>query len=506
MKRPSGWIAVLPPLLAMAVAGNISCRGRADGPELRPNILLFLADDHGQWAAGPYGGHGFDTPTLDRLSETGLLLANATSPSPVCSPARTSLLTGRLPSQHGVHDFLSERPAYDRGWLDGEVLLPELLQGAGYRTALIGKWHCTATSHQPFRGFDRWLSYDVRPDGWRNQYRKEGPVHLSDQGRPVTVEGYQLEHLGAAAREFIESGDGTRPFFLLFAPTDTHGPYRGNPEGLVVRYRQVPFTGVPRQESSALPAANAASVAPLDLTEVLAQYAAAVTRQDAELGRMLELLAARGELDDTLVVYTSDHGLMVGHHGLIGKSNATLPQNLYEDSIRVPMVLAWPRGLPQGGRVLDLPFDHLDLFRTILDAARVELGEDLERHIESPGQSLLAKLADADVGWRRFRYSEHGNARSISDGHLKLVCRYPPRDPRFGDELYDLEHDPRETVNRIDDPEDQSAGDELRRALQDHFRRYEVAGKRGVDALEQPPMNGVEPWRRTVGGPASRPE
>ena len=481
--------------LVVALVGCAACGGRTEEPQPRPNILLFLADDHGQWAAGPYGSRDIETPTLDRLADSGLVMANATSPSPVCSPARTSLLTGRLPSQHGIHDFLSEQPAFDRGWLDDEVLLPELLQEAGYRTALIGKWHSTATSHQVFRGFDRWLSYDVRPEGWRNQYLKRGPIHLSDQGTPITADGFQLEYLAAAARDFIEGGNPPQPFFLLFAPTDTHGPFAGNPEEVVERYRAAPFADIPRSETSHLPAANAASVPPEDLTEVLAQYAAAVTRQDTELGRLIELLAARGELENTLVIYTSDHGLMVGHHGLLGKANATLPQNLYEDSIRVPMILSWLQGVPETGITLDLPFDHLDLFQTILDAAGVELSEDLERRIDSPGKSLLPKLSDPGAEWRPFRFSEHGNARSVSVGRYKLVRRYPPLDPRFGDELYELETDPRETTNLVDDPEYQSILKVLRQAIDDHFSRYEVAGRSGIEALDQPPCNGAEPWR-----------
>ena len=187
-----------------------------------PDIVLFLADDHGQWAAGPYGNDEVETPTLDSLAASGLLMANATSPSPVCSPARASLMTGRMASQHGVHDFLAERPDSEFDWLDDEVLLPELLQRAGYRTALIGKWHLSATSFEPAKGFDRWLSYDQGPEDWPNQYLHHGTVHLSDQGSAISVDGFQLEHLGRAAREFIASGDPEQPYFLVFAPTDTH--------------------------------------------------------------------------------------------------------------------------------------------------------------------------------------------------------------------------------------------------------------------------------------------
>ena len=461
-----------------------------------PNIVLFLADDHGQWASGPYGNEEVETPALDSLAASGVLMANATSPSPVCSPARTSLMTGRLPSQHGIHDFLAERPNSEYDWLDDEMLLSELLQQAGYRTALIGKWHCSATSLEPARGFDRWLSYDQGPEDWPNQYLHHGTVHLSDQGSPISVDGFQLEHLGLAARDFITSGDPKQPYFLLFAPTDTHSPFTGHPEGWVESYRNEDLKDVPAGETSAFPAANAASVAPEDFSEILAQYYAAVSHQDTELARILDLLDARSELDHTLVIYTSDHGLMVGHHGLLGKSNATLPQNLYEESIRVPMILSWPGGFPEAGVTLQLPFDHLDLFQTVLDAAGIELPEDLRRRIDSPGRSLLPKLRDPETQWRQNRFTEHGNARQINDGRYKLVRRYPPLDPEFGDELYDLEADPRETVNLVDDPDYREVGAKLSAALDRHFERYEVPEHSGRTVMDQPPCNGMEPWRR----------
>jgi len=461
-----------------------------------PDIILFLADDHGQWASGPYGNQEVETPTLDSLAASGLLMADATSPAPVCSPARISLMTGRMPSQHGVHDFLSESPDFDHDWIEGEILLPELLKQAGYRTALIGKWHGSATSFVPARGFDRWLSYDQGPEDWPNQYLHRGTVHLSDQGSAVSVEGFQLEHLGQAAREFIASGDPEQPYFLIFAPTDTHEPITGHPEDLVAKYRSAGLDQVPAGESSPFPAAYPAAVAPKDFSETLAQYYAAVSHQDAELAKILDLVETRGRLNNTLVIYTSDHGMMVGHHGLIGKSNATIPQNLYEESIRVPMILSWPGGFPEAGITLDLPFDHLDLFQTILDAAGVELSEDVRRSIDSPGRSLLPRLRDPETEWRRYRFTEHGNARQINDGRYKLIRRYPPLDPAFGDELYDLETDPRETTNLVDSTGYQEVRAELSAALDEHFKRYEVPEYSGRTVMDQPPCNGMEPWRK----------
>lgn len=465
-------------------------------PTRPPDIILFLADDHGQWAAGPYGNEEVETPTLDTLAATGLVMANATSPSPVCSPARISLMTGRLPSQHGVHDFLAERPDASYDWIDDEVLLPELLQDAGYRTALIGKWHGSATSFVPAQGFDRWLSYDQGPKDWPNQYLHSGTVHFSDQGTAVSADGFQLEYLGREAREFIESGDPEQPFFLVFAPTDTHEPITGHPEGWIERYRSADLGAVPVGETSPLDPAYGHAVAPADIGEILAQYYAAVSHQDEELAKILELIEARGTIDRTLVIYTSDHGMMIGHHGLIGKSNATIPQNLYEESIRVPMILSWPDGDIEAGSTLDLPFDHLDLFQTILEAATIELSPELRAEIDGPGQSLWAHLDDPAAGWRQYRFTEHGNARQISDGRHKLVKRYPPFDPRFGDEFYDLEVDPRETTNLINDGTYQNVRAELNAALDEHFERYEVPEYSGRTVMDQPPCNGMEPWRK----------
>ncbi len=461
-----------------------------------PDILLFMADDHGQWAAGPYGNTDVATPTLDTLAGLGVLMANATTPSPVCSPARTSLMTGRLPSQHGVHDFLSESPDFATDWLEGEVLLPELLQEAGYRTALIGKWHLSATSLEPSRGFDRWVSYDQGPADWPNQYLHHGEVYLSDQGAPISVDGFQIERLGEFARDFISSGDPEQPFFLVFTPTDTHEPITGHPEEWVEKYRTMDLAPPSEGGSPSLPAAYPAAVAPQDIGETLAQYYAAVSHQDEELAKILEVLEQRGTLDNTLVIYTSDHGMMIGHHGLIGKSNATIPQNLYEESIRIPMVLVWPLGIAETGVVLDLPFDLLDLFATVLDAAGVELDDELRQQINSPGQSLFALLEAPETPWRRYRFTEHGNARQITDGRHKLVRRYPPIDPRFGDELYDLETDPHETANVVDSAEYRETVEALGAALDRHFESFEVPEHSGRTVMEQPPNNSMEPWRK----------
>jgi len=468
----------------------------APAPEpTRPNILLVVTDDQGHWACGPCGNTELQTPTMDFLAESGTWFANASSPSPVCSPARASLLTGRLPSQHGIHDFLSETGTNDRDWLADEILLPELLNEGGYFTSLVGKWHLSGSGVPPDGMFDRWLSFDVVAEGWRNQYLHRGRVHLLDNGEPLTIEGSQTAELARRAIELVEYGLPDQPFFLIFAPTDTHAPFEGHPEGWVERYRRIDFVDIPRDESSTLPANNVESRFPDDPTEMLAQYYAAVSAQDDWLGQVLGALDAAGDLDNTLVIVTSDHGHMNGHHGLVGKANATLPQNLYDEVVRVPLVMRWPGEIPSGERSNHF-VDHMDLFMTILDAAGIELDETTRHRISSPGRSVLPVLADPASKWRKYRFAEHGNARMVADERWKLVRRYPPLDPRFGDDLYDLQTDPRETTNLAEDPSFAGEQARLSDALDAHFARYEEPEKSGKRIMEQPAANGREPWTR----------
>jgi len=484
------WVVVV-----LVVATSAGCVRSPFQEPTRPNILLIVADDLGHWACGPCGSAEIETPTMDLLAATGVWFANASSPSPVCSPARASLLTGRLPSQHGIHDFLSETGADERDWLAGEILLPELLREAGYFTSLVGKWHLSGSGRPPEGVFDRWLSYDVAAEGWQNQYRHRGRVHLLDNGEPVTVDGFQTAELTRSAIEIIEHRPADQPFFLLFAPTETHAPFEGHPDEWVDRYRSASFADIPRGESSALPPNGAASLLPDDPTEMLAQYYAAVSAQDAWIGELLTALDDAGLVDDTLVIVTSDHGHMNGQHGLVGKANATLPQNLYDEVVRVPLVVRWPARLP-GGVTTELFVDHLDLFATMLDAAGIELDDDTRARIESPGRSLLLAFDGSAAEWRRFRFAEHGNARMVADRRWKLVRRTEPLDPRFGDELYDLEADPRETDNLIDDRGYLYRRLKLEENLDAYFAGYEDPEKSGTRIMEQPPANGREPWTR----------
>jgi choline-sulfatase len=456
----------------------------------RPNIVVFLTDDHGQWAARCYENTELITPNMDYLATSGVKMNQAYTPSPVCSPARACLYTGRLPSQHGIHDWLREHDLEnEHPGLTGEVTIAELLQQEGYYTGLVGKWHC-GRGCEPKPGFDRWFSYQV------NQYPHFGAIRFSDQGKPIEQQGHQTPFLTDQAISFLRQRPKDKPFLLFVNYVNTHSPHSGQPERWVSAYRKCSFRDIPDEGPSKAHGRPCPpwAYAVTNHREELAQYYAAVSFIDEQIGRVLDELEGMGALENTLVVYTSDHGHMTGRHGLHSKGNATVPQNFIDDSILVPCLLFWKKGLPTGA-VRNEPVDHCDLFRTLLDAAGVAT-KDLEEELNLPGRSYLPLIrGESDrAPWRTAQFCEYGNARMIRTQEYKLIRRYPGPNGHFPDELYDLENDPWERVNRVNDLSLSDVKVELSRQLDAHFSQYEIPGRSGIDVARQPLCNGHEPW------------
>ena len=447
-----------------------------------PNILLFITDDHGQWASGPYGNNEVSTPNLDSLAASGVVVENAFTPTPVCSPARASLLTGLTPSQHGIHDYIAA--AFDRErWLATEQTLPLLLQKAGYRTGLAGKWHI-GNEDVPAPGFDFWFSvgsdYPLLHDGARD---------FCNQGRMETLSGYTDDIVAEQAATFVRATD-ERPFFLLVGLTATHSPWRGHPERLASLYRDASFCDIPTGESYPFgeQALESLSVDRRHEREAQAQYYAAVSHVDEIVGQLLEAVDEAGKLNNTLVVYTSDHGLNCGHHGLWGKGNATLPLNMLEESIRVPLQLSWQGVLPAGMRRVEM-VDHLDLFQTLVSVGIA----DLPAKSDYAGTSMLPLLLEPEVdcNWRQVQFGEYGTVRMAHSGRYKLIRRHP-NGPH---ELFDLEADPRETRNLIESSSHLAVISELSGLMETHFRRYSRPDKSGTLGAGLPQHNMTEAWR-----------
>lgn len=462
----------------------------------RPNILVFLTDDHGQWAQHCYGNSELKTPNLDRLAARGVRMREAFTTCPVCSPARASFFTGRMPSQHGIHDFLGEkRNAFTHPGLTGQTLISELLKNAGYHTGLVGKWHC-GREREPKPGFDRWFSY------WVDQYPHVGEQHFSDQGNLVVEEGQQSALLTRRAIEFLqqhkqkEAADG-KPFFLFISYVDTHSPHNGAPKDLVAQYAEATFRDIPNEK---FPACHGKAENPVDPNDEAEhrkrmEYYGAVANVDHKVGRVLDTLEATGQMDNTLIVYTGDHGLNAGQHGMWEKGNATLPQNFLEESTRIACTVSWPAGGIQRHATCDDFVSHPDLWATLLDIAGATPDAATAAQINSPGVSYLRQLRGQNVpDWRQTIISEYGNARMARNDRYKLIKRYPFAGVTFPDELYDLQEDPRETTNRHSDPALKPVVEKLSAEIHQFFAKYTVPGHSGLDLANQPECTPASPW------------
>lgn len=470
------------------------------GKQSRPNILVFLTDDHAQWLQQSYGNSEVKTPNMERIARKGVRMTNAYTTSPVCSPARASFFTGRMPSQHGIHDWIEEsRQAYAFPWLKGETLLSELLKNSGYHTGLVGKWHC-GQERYPHPGFDRWFSY------WVNQYPHDGTQNFSDNGNHVTAVGHQSPFFTEQAVRFLkdhyaDTSTAHSPFFLFVGYTDTHSPHTQMPEDLVAMYRDATFRDIPHEP---FPSAHGAPLIPVsdkpeEEKRKRQEYYAAATSVDREVGKVLDTLEALGQSDNTIVVYTCDHGLNAGHHGMWEKGNATIPQNFFEESIRIPCAIAWRNGGIASAFSSDLPVNHCDLFATLLDAAGADPNEQSRRQINSPGRSYLSHLRGQEPkDWRDDVICEYGNARMIKNNGYKLILRYPYEGVSFAHELYDLRADPRETVNLYDKPEHQNLIHQMTERLNEFFAKYSDPAHDGLKLERQPLATLASPWLQAL--------
>jgi len=430
----------------------------------RPNIVFILTDDMGPWAAGCCGNPEIRTPNIDRLAADGVRFENFFCTSPVCSPARASILTGRIPSQHGVHDWIRDgnMPPDPARYIEGMTCYTDVLARNGYTCGLSGKWHL-GDSLTPQHGFDYWF---VMPSG---ASRYQDPEMIRD-GEVSVHPGYRVDIITEGALEFIEANKD-RTFYLSLHYGAPHSPWRGHPQDVVDSYDDCPFKSCPQEAMH--PWAIHLTHNCMGDRESLKGYFAAMTGADLGVGRVLDRLEQLGLREDTLVVFTSDNGFSCGHHGFWGKGNGTLPLNMYDNSVKVPFIVSHPGRLPRG-EVNGAMMSQYDIMPTLLDYA----GLPPEDGDELPGRSFVPVWSgQKDEGRDEVVvYDEYGPVRMIRTREWKYVHRYP-----YGPhELFDLVNDPGERKNLADEDGTQELVTEMRGRLSQWFQRYATARLDGV--------------------------
>lgn len=426
----------------------------------KPNIVFIISDDQGYWSLGCSGNKEIITPNIDRLASEGMRFENFFCASPVCSPARASLLTGAIPSQHGVHDWLKDDDERQAAleYLAGQYSYTKALEENGYDCALSGKWHMGA-SGKVQQGFTHWFSH--KSGG--------GPYYgapMYKNGELYKEERYVTDAITDDAVEFLESRRTKElPFYLHVAYTAPHAPWIENhPKEYTDLYENTPFDSVPhlpRHPDSIYLTDEVAK----DERANLIGYFAAVTAMDAGIGRILDKLDELSLAEDTLVVFTSDNGFSCGHHGFWGKGNATFPLNMYEESVKVPFIARHPGHIPDG-RVCDALVSAYDFMPTLLDYLSLKPSDEMER----PGVSFAAALRGESFEQHEevVILDEYGPNRMIRGQRFKYVARYP-----YGpNELYDLQTDPGEERNLLKEEGFECLEQDMRLRLETWFAKY----------------------------------
>lgn len=419
-------------------------------PGRPPNIVVFLTDQQRWDTVGAAGNPLGLTPNLDLLCRTGTMFEVACTPNPVCAPARAALQTGMYPTRTGVY-------RNDRPLAVNAPTLARLLGAAGYRTGYVGKWHLGTQDPVPAAeqgGYDYWLAANLL-EFTSDSYRT---VVYHRDGEPVFLPGYRSDALVDAAIRYLARASGGDQSFLLFL-------------SLIEPHHQNEMDDYPPPD--VYRDTYAGAWLPPDLAALGGSahrhtlgYYGQVKRVDEGLGRLRDALVSLGLLDDTLLVYTSDHG---SH---FKTRNSEYKRSPHDGSIRVPLVVHGPGY--GGGRRVPHPVSTVDIVPTLLDAA----GIDIPGHIDGtplrlgwlatePEQGVLIQISESEVGraLRTSRWKYHVAAPDAGD---------QPGAPRYVERsLYDLAADPYELDNLIDSVNHREVLADLRRRLADRIEAVE---------------------------------
>jgi N-acetylglucosamine-6-sulfatase len=422
----------------------------ADEPQAkRPNVLFVLTDDQRWDALGCAGHEWFKSPHLDRLAKEGVQFTNAFVTTSLCSPSRASMLSGVYAHRHKVlnnfTDYPEDLPNY-----------PRQLQAAGYETAYIGKWHMGEDDDRQRPGFDHWMSHKGQGNYWDNEFNINGKREVR--------KGYYTRVVSDAAIDWLKQKHD-KPWCLVVGQKAPHGgPIIPEPK-YEHAFDQIPIKkpasydffktaqGKPAWIEEAWPTWHGAG-GPLynikDYDKFVRAYYGTLGSVDESMGQIYDTLKDLGVLDDTLIIFTSDNGFVLGEHGRVDK------RVMYEPSIRIPLVVRYPK-LAKPGTVIDHTVLSLDLAPSILDICGAPPLANIN------GKSFKPLLQGSDKPLHKSWLYEYNyepqfaytpNVRGIRTDTWKYI-RYPHGDgtaDRYTAELYNLAKDPHELRNLIDDP------------------------------------------------------
>ncbi|WP_158234624.1 sulfatase-like hydrolase/transferase [Lentibacillus sediminis] len=435
----------------------------------KPNILIFMTDQ--QQAQVTYPDHPCRTPNLDQLAAEGVRFNESYTTMAHCCPSRASFMTGLYPSQHGIYNNVSNETAIHKTLNEGVTTFAEQLKSAGYSMHFSGKWHISAEENPADRG---WEELEVSADKnaymgkkiheWRETDKKENTGDKRKNGEIARRGWGDFQLYGSSSTPLEETHDNlvvqkaidrlqqlknqSDPWCMYVGTFGPHDPFvipekyakMYNPEdvelplnygdtfknkpGVYKRMRQV-WDQLTEQE----------------VKESIAHYWGYCTMMDDLFGQVLDALKSTGQMDDTLILFISDHGESLGAHGLYLKGISP-----YDETYRVPCIIRWPEGVRQPGREVDKLISMIDFAPTFLELANVQKPE------ESKGRSLLPWLRnEVPQNWRDAVFSQcngvevYYTQRIVRTERYKLV--YNPTDV---DELYDLQEDPFELKNVAD--------------------------------------------------------
>ncbi|QJR82734.1 sulfatase [Alteromonas pelagimontana] len=467
MLKPLGFL-----LITSLGFSALAAETKTDKPR---NVIFVLMDDL------RYDGMGFlqeelETPNIDQLAQTGVYFPNAVVTSSLCSPSRATILTGMTARNHHIVDNNNSSE-------EGLIFFPKYMQDVGYKTGFFGKWHMGEDSDGPREGFDKWVSFA----GQGSYFPKDGiPPHLLEQGmvnqlnvdgKHVDQQGYITDELTDYAMNWLKNDvKKDQPFFLYLSHKAVHSdakPAKRHQGQYADTEFKLPDSAVVTEEDAknkpmwvhnqrnSWHGTDFFYASDRTMEEYLKDYYATLSAVDESLGKLVQYLKDEGLYENTMVVFYSDNGFLIGDHGLIDKRNA------YEGSVRVPLVISAPGLLPQG-QTNEALVRNLDMAPTFLELAGAKKPAQFEGKSFLPVASGKVKQANWDEPdfvyeyYWEWSFPMTPTTFAIRRDNLKYIQYHGVWDI---EELYDLEKDPEERHNLIRDPKYAEKLLPLRKAL-----------------------------------------